>query len=108
MGYQRRVHGMYLDQFHFLCSSHIMEILTYYSKKENFLGVIGDLNIRSEIGQDTSTELLDIFQQLGVKSLFKSVTHIKGGQLDYVLMKNDIPSNKYLAGTFKNLYSDHC
>ena len=27
--------------------------------------------------------------------------------LDYVLMKNDIPSNKYLAGTFKNLYSDH-
>ena len=88
--------------------AHIMEILTYYSKKENFLGVIGDLNIRSEIGQDTSTELLDIFQQLGVKSLFKSVTHIKGGQLDYVLMKNDIPSNKYLAGTFKNLYSDHC
>merc|ERR1711867_230748 len=70
--------------------------------------VIGDLNIRSEIGQDTSTELLDIFQKLGVKSLFKSVTHIKGGQLDYVLMKNDIPSNKYLAGSFKNLYSDHC
>merc|ERR1712240_570749 len=33
--------------------AHIMEILTYYSQKENFLGVIG------EIGQDTSTELLD-------------------------------------------------
>ena len=29
------------------------------------------------------------------------------GQLDYVLMRNDIQSNKYLAGTFKNLYSDH-
>merc|ERR1719167_170339 len=78
--------------------AHIMEI---------FLGVIGDLNIRSEIGQDTSTELLDIFQKLGVKSVFKSVTHNLGGQLDYVLMKNDIPSNKYLAGTFKNLYRDH-
>ena len=24
-----------------------------------------------------------------------------------VLMRNDIQSNKYLAGTFKNLYSDH-
>ena len=45
--------------------------------------------------------------KLGVKSVFKSVTHNLGGQLDYVLMKNDIPSNKYLAGTFKNLYSDH-
>merc|ERR1712082_330011 len=52
--------------------AHIMEILTYYSQKENFLGVIGNLNIRSEIGQDTSTELLDIFQKLGVKTLLKS------------------------------------
>ena len=86
----------------------IMEMLTHYSQKENFLGVIGDLNIRSEFGIDTSTKLLDIFQKLGVKSVFKSVTHNLGGQLDYVLMKNDIPSNKYLAGTFKNLCSDHC
>merc|ERR1711873_196993 len=87
--------------------AHIMEILTHYSQKENFLGVIGDLNIRSEFALDTSTKLLDIFQKLGVKSVFKSVTHNLDGQLDYVLMKNDIPSNKYLAGTFKNLYSDH-
>ena len=85
----------------------LMEMLTHYSQKENFLGVIGDLNIRSEFGMDTSTKLLDIFQKLGVKSVFKSVTHNLDGQLDYVLMKNDIPSNKYLAGTFKNLYSDH-
>ena len=85
----------------------IMKMLTHYSQKENFLGVIGDLNIRSEFGIDTSTKLLDIFQKLGVKSVFKSVTHNLDGQLDYVLMKNDIPSNKYLAGTFKNLYSDH-
>merc|ERR1712089_43617 len=76
----------------------IMEMLTHYSQKENFLGVIGDLNIRSEFGLDTSTKLLDIFQKLGVKSVFKSVTHNLDGQLDYVLMKNDIPSNKYLAG----------
>ena len=85
----------------------IMNMLTPYSKEENFLAVIGDLNIRSEFGIDTSTKLMDIFQKLGVKSAFKSVTHNLDGQLDYVLMKNDIPSNKYLAGTFKNLYSDH-
>merc|ERR1712121_583671 len=85
----------------------IMDMLTHYSQEENFLGVIGDLNIRSEFGIDTSTKLLDIFQKLGVKSVFKSVTHNLDGQLDYVLMKNDIQSNKYLAGTFKNLYSDH-
>ena len=85
----------------------ILKMLTQYSQKENFIGVIGDLNIRSEFGIDTSTKLLDIFQKLGVKSVFKSVTHNLDGQLDYVLMKNDIQSNKYLAGTFKNLYSDH-
>ena len=85
----------------------IMNMLTDFSYHENFVSVIGDLNIRSEFGMDTSTKLLDIFQKLGVKSVFKSVTHNLDGQLDYVLMKNDIPSNKYLAGTFKNLYSDH-
>jgi len=84
-----------------------MDILTRYSQKANFLGVIGDLNIRTEFGMETKTKLLEIFQKLGVKSVFKSVTHNLDGQLDYVLMKKDIPSNKYLAGTFKNLYSDH-
>merc|ERR1712082_8347 len=85
----------------------IMNISTNFSYEENFLAVIGDLNIRSEFGIDTSTKLMDIFQKLGVKSVFKSVTHNLDGQLDYVLMRNDIQSNKYLAGTFKNLYSDH-
>merc|ERR1712120_141978 len=56
---------------------------------------------------DTSTKLMDIFKKLGVKSAFKCVTHNLDGQLDYVLMRNDIQSNKYLAGTFKNLYIDH-
>ena len=85
----------------------IMNILTNFSYEENFLAVIGDLNIRSEFGIDTSTKLMDIFKKLGVKSAFKCVTHNLDGQLDYVLMRNDIQSNKYLAGTFKNLYSDH-
>merc|ERR1712208_252709 len=85
----------------------LMDLLTRYSQKANFLGVIGDLNIRTEFGMETKTKLLEIFQKLGVKSVFKSVTHNLDGQLDYVLMKKDIPSNKYLAGTFKNLYSDH-
>jgi hypothetical protein len=85
----------------------IMNILTNFSYEENFLAVIGDLNIRSEFGIDTSTKLMDIFKKLGVKSAFKCVTHNLDGQLDYVLMRHDIQSNKYLAGTFKNLYSDH-
>jgi len=50
---------------------------------------------------------MDIFNKLGVKSAFKSVTHNLDGQLDYVLIWKDIQSNKYLAGNFKNLYSDH-
>ena len=42
-----------------------------------------------------------------MKSAFNSVTHNQDGQLDYVLIRQDIQSNKYLAGNFKNLYSDH-
>ena len=82
-------------------------MLTDFSYHDNFVSVIGDLNIRSEFGIETSRKLMDIFKKLGVKSAFKSVTHNLDGQLDYVLMRNDIQSNKYLAGTFKNLYSDH-
>merc|ERR1712030_203627 len=58
-------------------------------------------------GIETSRKLMDIFKKLGVKSAFKSVTHNLDGQLDYVLIRKDIQSNKYLAGNFKNLYSDH-
>ena len=85
----------------------IMEMLAILSCKENFVGVIGDFNIRTEFGMDTSKKLMDILQQLGVKSAFKSVTHNQDGQLDYVLIRQDIQSDKYLAGNFKNLYSDH-
>merc|ERR1712089_93292 len=85
----------------------IMNMLTDFSYHENFVSVIGDLNIRSEFGIETSKKLMDIFKKLGVKSAFKSVTHNLDGQLDYILMRYDIDSNKYLAGTFKNLYSDH-
>ena len=48
-----------------------------------------------------------MFKKLSVKSALKSGTHIHDGQLDYILMKYDIDWNKYLAGTFQNLYSDH-
>ena len=82
-------------------------MLTDFSYHDNFVSVIGDLNIRSEFGIETSRKLMDIFKKLGVKSAFKSVTHNLDGQLDYILMRYDIQSNKYLAGTFKNLYSDH-
>ena len=44
---------------------------------------------------------------LRVNSAFKSVTHNQDGQLDYVLMKDGINAAKYVAGSFKNLYSDH-
>ena len=58
-------------------------------------------------GYDIYKQIMDILQQLGVKSAFKSVTHNQDGQLDYVLIRQDIQSDKYLAGNFKNLYSDH-
>merc|ERR1712115_396197 len=41
----------------------IMEMLALLSCKENFVGVIGDFNIRTEFGMDTSKKLMDIFQQ---------------------------------------------
>merc|ERR1712240_23678 len=70
-------------------------------------GIVCYIYLNPKIKRAKLAHIMDIFQKLGVKSVFKSVTHNLGSQLDYVLMKNDIPSNKYLAGTFKNLYSDH-
>ena len=46
----------------------IIEMLTVYSMKENFVSLIGDLNIQSEFGIDTLRKLMDIFQKLVVKS----------------------------------------
>ena len=85
----------------------IINNLTDFSYHDNFVSVIGDLNITIEIGIETSRKLMDIFKKLGVKSAFKSGTQNIDGQLDYILMRYDIDSNKYLAGTFKYLYSDH-
>ena len=85
----------------------IINNLTDFSYHDNFVSLIHDLNITIEIGIETSRKLMDIFKKLGVKSAFKSVTHNLDGQLDYVLIRKDIQSNKYLAGNFKNLYSDH-
>ena len=85
----------------------IINNLTDFSYHDNFVSLIRDLNITIEIGIETSRKLMDIFKKLGVKSAFKSGTQNIDGQLDYILMRYDIDSNKYLAGTFKYLYSDH-
>ena len=37
----------------------IMEWLAYYSYEGNFVSVIGDFNIRSEFGIETSTKLME-------------------------------------------------
>merc|ERR1712105_62939 len=74
---------------------------------DNFLSVIGDLNIRSDMGSDSSLTLRNMLEGLSITSAFKSVTHNQDGQLDYVLMKTGINAAKYVAGSFKKLYSDH-
>ena len=59
------------------------------------------------MGSDSSLTLRNMLDVLRVTSAFKSVTHNQDGQLDYVLMKDGINAAKYVAGSFKNLYSDH-
>ena len=50
----------------------IINNLTDFSYHDNFVSVIGDLNIKSEFGLEISKKLLDIFKKLSVKSAFKS------------------------------------
>ena len=59
------------------------------------------------MGSDSSLTLRNMLEGLRVNSAFKSVTHNEDGQLDYVLMKTGINAAKYVAGSFKNVYSDH-
>ena len=87
--------------------SDLINKISEYSKNDQFLSVIGDLNIRSEMGSDISLTLVNIFKKLRVKSALQSIRHNLNGKLDYVLMRDDINSEKYSAGTFKNLYSEH-
>ena len=53
----------------------IIEMLSVYSMKENFVSLIGDLNIQSEFGIDTPRKLMDIFNKLSVNQL-SSLQHI--------------------------------
>lgn len=75
--------------------------------EEEFVSLLGDLNIQREFGIDTPRLLMDIFTKLGVKLTVKSTTHNVGGHLEYILIRYDIDSNKYLTGSFKNRYSNH-
>ena len=74
--------------------------ISEYSKNDQLLSVIGDLNITSEMGSD-------IFKKLRLKSALQSRKHNLNAKLDYVLMRDDINLEKYSAGTFKNLYTDN-
>ena len=44
----------------------IINNLTDFSYHDNFVSVIGDLNITIEIGIETSRKLMDILKKLGV------------------------------------------
>ena len=85
---------------------HLNELLVRYSTLDNFLCVIGDLNIRTEIGMEENRLLSRMCDTLNVFSSFSEETHVSNGQLDYVLVGKNIQF-KYLAGCFRNLYSDH-
>ena len=82
----------------------LFDIFSYLSSMQNFISIIGDLNMRSD--RPIGLKLIEILERLNLCSAFKAVTHDQGGQLDYVLMKIGI-NYKYVAGTFKNFYSDH-
>lgn len=98
-----------------ICFAYVHPKITAAFRKEfiqtlksvpGFVAVIGDLNIRRERGMKTNHTLTDVCEELSAVSAFSQVTHLLGAQLDYVLLRqNAVPS--YLAGCFKNMYSDH-
>ena len=80
--------------------------LNTFSVQTKFIAIIGDFNIRNEVGMGENPVLTDTCSKLGVVSTFSKETHDHKGQLDYVLVKKYVQF-RYLAGCFKNLYSDH-
>ena len=84
----------------------LIDYFSQFSAQERFISLIGDLNIRSEIGIDPKVTLTNMLEGLNVHSAFKSHTQDQCGQLDYVLM-NPNSCVKYGAGSFRNIYSDH-
>ena len=82
------------------------ERIWQFTRRENFLSLIGDLNMRSETGMETNVKLASVLEKLYLTSTFNLSTHSQGRQLDYVLVKRNI-YHKYVSGCFKNFYSDH-
>ena len=71
------------------------------------LSGIGDFNTKSEMVSDISVTLVNNLKELKLKTALESIRHNLNDQLDYVLIRDDISSEKYSADTFKNLYSEH-
>ena len=74
---------------------------------DDFLSVIGDLNIQSDMGSDSSLILRNMLEGLSITSAFKSVTHNQDGQLDYVLMKDGIHVSKTYIVITNHCFSEY-
>ena len=86
-----------------------MDFVNYvasFNSSSGLISVIGDMNIRSEVGATQPKLLHQICDQLSLSNTFIKTTHSSGGQLDYVLLSDQF-SFRYLSGVFRNLYSDH-
>ena len=74
---------------------------------EKVLGIIGDLNIRSERNQEKLPFKIQwLCEKFDLVNTFSEVTHNAGNQLDYCLIHKSI-QEKCASGSFMNMYSDH-
>ena len=65
------------------------------------------MNTKSEKVSDISLKVVNICKELKLQTALESIRYNLNDQLDYVLIRDDISSQKYSGGTFKNLYSEH-
>ena len=69
--------------------------------------VIGDLNINSlNEGGSGLRKMMQVAEEAGMTSVLEEMTSNRCSQPDHILLKNDF-SSKYVAASYKNLYSDH-
>ena len=84
----------------------LLSYLTPMAKSSTCLSIMGDFNIRYEVGGEIPKRFSEMCDVLDVKNTFNSTTHNGGGQLDYVLIPKSFPF-KFYASSYRNLYSDH-
>ena len=87
------------EDTHSFQESDIINTISDYSNSGTLLSIMGGVNIQSEEMSDSSVTFFNFVNKLSLKCARKN--HVNG-EIDYIFIKEDIQSSKYVTGLYQN------